>query len=86
MCGVWCGGVIGPYFFEDAAGNSVTVNGGYYREMMQNFLARQIQQLNLHSMWFQREGATCHTARKTIFLLRTMFPERLISRFIDVFF
>ena len=26
-CGFWAGGVFGPYFFENEAGNAVTVNG-----------------------------------------------------------
>lgn len=83
-CGVWYRGVIGPYFFEDNAGNSLTVTGERYREMLQNFLAPQIQQFNLQNMWFQQDGATCHTARETMNLLRTLFPGRLISRFGDV--
>ena len=32
-CGFWAGGVIGPYFFENDAGNAVTVNGVRYRNM-----------------------------------------------------
>ena len=30
-------------------------------------------------MWFQQDGATAHTARDTMQLLREHFPERLIS-------
>ena len=36
---VWCGitssRIIGPYFFEDVDGNTVTVNGNRYRQMLQ---------------------------------------------------
>ncbi|GFV67904.1 putative transposable element [Trichonephila clavipes] len=32
-------------------------------------------------LWFQQDGATCHTARATIDLLKDMFGDRLISRF-----
>ncbi|GFW25976.1 putative DD41D transposase [Trichonephila clavipes] len=32
-------------------------------------------------MWFQQDGATCHTARATIDLLKDTFGDRLISRF-----
>ncbi|GFS81721.1 DUF4817 domain-containing protein [Trichonephila clavipes] len=32
-------------------------------------------------MWFQQDGATCHTARATIHLLKDTFGDRLISRF-----
>ncbi|GFV53930.1 transposable element Tc3 transposase [Trichonephila clavipes] len=31
--------------------------------------------------WFQQDGATCHTARATIYLLKDTFGDRLISRF-----
>ena len=33
-CGLWAGGIIGPYFFKDAANRNVTVNGERYREMI----------------------------------------------------
>ncbi|GFW57771.1 putative DD41D transposase [Trichonephila clavipes] len=32
-------------------------------------------------LWFQQDGATCHTARATIDLLKDTFGDRLISRF-----
>ncbi|GFY25333.1 transposable element Tc3 transposase [Trichonephila clavipes] len=32
-------------------------------------------------LWFQHDGATCHTARATIDLLKDTFCDRLISRF-----
>ncbi|GFW84661.1 DUF4817 domain-containing protein [Trichonephila clavipes] len=32
-------------------------------------------------LWFQQYGATCHTARATIDLLKDTFSDRLISRF-----
>ncbi|GFX99806.1 uncharacterized protein TNCV_258451 [Trichonephila clavipes] len=32
-------------------------------------------------LWFQRDGATCHTARATIDLLKDTYGDRLISRF-----
>ncbi|GFW43249.1 DUF4817 domain-containing protein [Trichonephila clavipes] len=41
-------------------------------------------ELNNHDvqeLWFQQDGATCHTARATIDLLKDMFGDRLISRF-----
>jgi len=30
--------------------------------------------------WFQQDGATCHTVNKTIALLHSKFPGRVISR------
>ncbi|GFW65054.1 uncharacterized protein TNCV_393201 [Trichonephila clavipes] len=35
----------------------------------------------LWELWFQQDGATCHTARATIDLLKDTFGDRLISRF-----
>ncbi|GFU36794.1 putative LOC100569746 [Trichonephila clavipes] len=42
-----------------------------------------IPELNNHDvqeLWFQQDGATCHTARATIDLLKDTFGDRLISR------
>ena len=39
-----------------------------------------MQELGLHDMWFQQNGATYHTARATMDLLRSEFGERFISR------
>ncbi|GFX88282.1 putative DD41D transposase [Trichonephila clavipes] len=33
------------------------------------------------NLWFQQDGATCHTSRATIDLLKDTFGDRLISRF-----
>ncbi|GFW19473.1 putative transposable element [Trichonephila clavipes] len=34
-----------------------------------------------NELWFQQDGATCHTARATIDLLKNTLGDRLISRF-----
>ncbi|GFU54305.1 transposable element Tcb1 transposase [Trichonephila clavipes] len=34
-----------------------------------------------NELWFQQDGATCHTARATIDLLKDTFGDRIISRF-----
>lgn len=79
-CGFWAGGVIGPFFFENDAEQTVTVTGERYREMLNNFLAPKIAENGLEDMWFQQDGATPHTSRETMVLLRAMFPNRLISK------
>ena len=38
-------GIIGPYFFENEAGNAVTVNVDHYVEMLQNFFTPQLVQI-----------------------------------------
>ena len=78
--GLWAGGIIGPFFFKDDVNRNVTVNGERYREMISNLFLPKIQELDLHEMWFQQDGATCHTARLTMDLLRGEFGEHFISR------
>lgn len=82
-CAFWAGGVIGPYFFESAAGNALNVNGARYRKMLTEFLWPDLDHIDVQDMFFQQDGATCHTARETMVLLRTKFPDRVISRFGD---
>ncbi|XP_074036992.1 uncharacterized protein isoform X2 [Leptinotarsa decemlineata] len=79
-CGLYTGGIIGPYFFKDAVGRNVTVNGDCYRSMLTNFLLPKMEELNLVDMWFQQDGATCHTARDSMAILRENFGEQFISR------
>uniref|UniRef100_A0A1L8EI80 Putative transposable element n=3 Tax=Haematobia irritans TaxID=7368 RepID=A0A1L8EI80_HAEIR len=79
-CGLYAGGIIGPYFFKDAVGRNVTVNGDRYRSMLTNFLLPKMEELNLVDMWFQQDGATCHTARDSMAILRENFGEQFISR------
>lgn len=76
--------MISQYFFEDVVGNTVSVDGERYRTMITEFLLPQINELGLESMWFQQDGATAHTARATMDILRPAFPGRLISRFSDL--
>ncbi|GFT92195.1 transposase [Trichonephila clavipes] len=82
---VWCalsaGGIIGPYFFENDEGHNVTVNGDRYRVMITNFFIPELNNHDVQELWFQQDGATCHTARATIDLLKDIFGKRPISRF-----
>ena len=38
-----------------------------------------MQELELHDMWFQQDGATCHTSYVTMDLLRGEFGEHVIT-------
>jgi hypothetical protein len=78
-CGFWTGEVIGPYFFENETGNAVTLNGVCYRNMIMELLWPQLDGMETEDMWFQQDGATCHTVHETIELLREKFPGRVIS-------
>ncbi|GFU76840.1 DUF4817 domain-containing protein [Trichonephila clavipes] len=80
-CTLWAGGIVGPYFFKNGEGHNVTVNGDRYRAMITNFFILELNNHDVQELWFQQNGATCHTARATIYLLKDTFNDRLISRF-----
>ncbi|GFX10825.1 putative transposase [Trichonephila clavipes] len=80
-CALWAGGIIGPYFFKNDEGHNVTVSGDRYRAMITNFFIPELNNHDVQELWFQQDGATCHTARATIDLLKDTFGDRLISRF-----
>ncbi|GFS79506.1 DUF4817 domain-containing protein [Trichonephila clavipes] len=80
-CALWAGGIIGPHFFKNDEGHNVTVNGDRYRAMITNFFIPELNNHDVQELWFQQDGATCHTARATIDLLKDTFGDRLISRF-----
>ncbi|GFW21736.1 uncharacterized protein TNCV_2529351 [Trichonephila clavipes] len=80
-CALWAGGIIGPYFFKNDEGHNVTVNGDRYRAMITIFFIPVLNNHDVQELWFQQDGATYHTARATIDLLKDTFGDRLISRF-----
>jgi len=73
--------VIDPYFFEDEAGRAVTVNPARYTEMLRTFLEPELQRLGVETqnLWFPQDGATAHTARTALRVLKEMFSARVIS-------
>ncbi|GFU53665.1 uncharacterized protein TNCV_1470691 [Trichonephila clavipes] len=80
-CALWAGGIIGPCFFKNDEDHNVTANGDRYRAMTTNFFIPELNNYYVQELWFQQDGATCHTARATINLLKDTFGDRLISRF-----
>ncbi|GFX42601.1 transposable element Tc3 transposase [Trichonephila clavipes] len=76
-CALWAGGIIGPYFFKNDEGHNVTINGDRYRAMITNFFIPELKNHDVQELWFQQDGATCHTARATIDLLKDTFGDRL---------
>ncbi|PNF38720.1 hypothetical protein B7P43_G14368 [Cryptotermes secundus] len=88
---VWCAvsarRVIGPYFFEDIARNTVTVTSERYVTMLETFLAARIHSVpntDIENTWFQQDGATAHTARVSMAAVRHLFGNRVISRNGDI--
>ncbi|GFV82228.1 putative transposable element [Trichonephila clavipes] len=49
--------------------------------MITNFFIPELNNHDVQKLWFQQDGATCHTACATIGLLKDTFDDRLISRF-----
>ena len=83
-CEFWSRGIIGPFFFENEQGEAVTVNGDHYRAMLNEFLLRKIEEEDIGNIWFQQDGAKCHTAEATLNVSRPVFEDRIISRRADV--
>ncbi|GFX06962.1 uncharacterized protein TNCV_1202771 [Trichonephila clavipes] len=60
-------------FFKNDGGYNVTVNGDRYRATITNFFIPELNNHDVQELWFQQDGATCHTARATIDLLKDTF-------------
>jgi hypothetical protein len=79
---IWSGisafGVIGPYFFEDEAGNAVTLTSYRHVRMVNDFLFTELHRhdIDLATIWCQQDG---YTTRPSMGALRTMFEHRVIS-------
>ncbi|GFU70537.1 truncated putative DD41D transposase [Trichonephila clavipes] len=53
-------------FVKNDEGHNVTVNGDRYRAIITNFFIPELNNHDVRELWFQQDGATCHTARATI--------------------
>ena len=67
-------------FFENEQGEAVTVNGDRYRAMLIKLFSKKIKEEHIGNIWFQQNGATCHTTEATLDVLRPVFEDRIISR------
>ena len=67
-------------FFENEQGEAVTVNGDRYRAMLNEFMFIKIEEEDIGNIWFQQDGATCHTAKATFNVLRPVFEDCIINR------
>ena len=80
-CAMSASGIIRLYFFENEAGNAVTVNADRYVEMLQNFFTPQLARFPVNeNTLFQQDGATSHTARMSMNAVNALFPNRVVSR------
>ena len=83
-CRFWPSGIIRPFFFENEQGEAVTVSGDPYQAILNEFLFTKIKDEDIGNISFQQDGATCHTAGATFYVLRPVFEDRIISRRADV--
>ena len=51
---------------------------------MNEFLFTKIEKEDIDDIWFQQDGATCHTTEATLDVLRFVFEDRSISRRADI--
>ena len=52
--------------------------------MLNEFLFKKIEEDDIDHIWFEQDGATCHTADATLNVLRPIFEDRIINRRADV--
>jgi hypothetical protein len=57
--------IVGTIFFEE------TVIAGRFQDILMQFVA--LLEVNERKAWLRQDGATCHTAMKTMALLREFF-------------
>ena len=76
-CGFWSRGIIGPFFFDNKQGEAVTINGDRYRAK----LFTKIEEEDIGKIWFQQDGAMCHTHSMfcTLCLKIAISAEELMS-------
>ena len=75
-------GIIGPFWFENDVGKTMTVNKECYIVVLNKFWRTLCAHRGVHreEQWFQQDGATPHTANVTMEWLDRCFAGRLISR------
>ena len=52
--------------------------------MLNVFWFTKIEENDIGNIWFQQDGAMCHTAEATLNILSPVFEDRIISRRADV--
>ena len=52
--------------------------------MLNEFLFTKVEDENIDKIWLQQDDATCHTAKATLDVLRSVFEDRIISHRADV--
>jgi len=53
-CALWSKGIIGPYFFEDEAGNTITVESQRYHAMIEDYFLPQLEGMDMDDVFFNK--------------------------------
>ena len=79
---VWCAlsrvDIIGQWFFKENE-QAVSMTSDRYVNMINECFLPTLNQMGVENLWFQQDGATAHTARASMTILRQNFPGHLIS-------
>ena len=78
---ILAGGIIGPYFFENEAGQAATVNAARYRDTITRFFLPKLDNIDVADIWFHKTMPRAIQPMKR-FSYET-FPGRVLSRFGD---
>ncbi|XP_043224374.1 uncharacterized protein LOC122382732 [Amphibalanus amphitrite] len=75
-------GIVGPVWFEDGSGDTVTVDQQRYQAVLMNFWKQAKTKYGslMDLMWLQQDGAPPHTAKATLKWIENHFGDRLVSR------
>ena len=73
--------IVGLYFFEDNNRWTVTVAGDFLSKYIQEYLLPEMEDLDMHKMWFQQDGTPVHTTKVTIEMLKTISPKSIYFTF-----
>ena len=73
-------GVIGPFFFEDIQGNTVSVNSERYINILKKFKDLLRRRVNImEAQWLCQDGASPHVSHLSLQWLRDNFGDHVIS-------
>ncbi|GFV17967.1 hypothetical protein TNCV_4831281 [Trichonephila clavipes] len=80
-CALWAGGILVRASSKTTKATTLQSMSDRYRAMITKLFIPELNNHDVQELWFQQDGATCHTARATIDLLKDTFGDRLFSRF-----
>ena len=75
-CGFCAGGIIGPHFFENEAGEVVSVNGLRYGTMINEFLWTELEDVDVDDIYFKKTVLMhIQVAKPSVFCVKSFQAE-----------